>query len=188
MRDRFLALIREEAEHARAGRPCGITAKMNSLEEESIIHALYDASRAGVPVDLYVRGFCCLRPGVPRSSENIRVVSVVGRFLEHSRIFHFRRGAEDPLDGAFYIGSTDWMFRNLQERVEVVAPVEERVLREKMWETLEALRRDRRQAWDLQSDGTYVLHTPPEDAPADAPEALGTQQHLMNLTRQRNAR
>lgn len=188
MRDRFLALIREETEHARAGRPCGIAAKMNSLEEEHIIAALYDASRAGVPVELYVRGFCCLRPGVPGSSENIKVVSVVGRFLEHSRIFHFRRGAEDPLDGAFYIGSTDWMYRNLQERVEVVAPVEGRALREKMWEILEALRRDRRQAWDLQSDGTYVLRTPPEGAHADAPEVLGTQQHLMNLTRQRNAR
>ena len=91
----------------------------------------------GCPIDLIVRGFCCLRPGVPGHTENIRIISIIGRFLEHARIFHFANGAEDPLDGEFFIGSADWMHRNLSDRVEAIAPVEPRALKERLWEILE---------------------------------------------------
>ena len=183
MKDRFLALIARETGHAAAGRPSGIVAKMNSLEDRDIVLALYEASRDGVPVDLIVRGFCCLRPGVPGLSENVRVVSVLGRFLEHSRIFHFRNGAADPLDGDWYLGSADWMERNLQARVEAVTPVLDRALRERCRQIMDVMRADRRQAWDMRPDGSYVLRRPgPEDT---GPAALGTHQALMDLARGR---
>ena len=133
MRDRFLAMIQREVEHRQAGRPAHIIAKMNSLEDHKIIRALYAASQAGVPIDLVVRGFCRLRPGVPGMSQNIRVISVVGRFLEHARIFFFRNGASDEVDGEFYIGSADWMYRNLLHRVEAVVPIDDRGLRPRLW-------------------------------------------------------
>jgi polyphosphate kinase len=178
MRDRFLEQIAREIEHAKAGRPAHIVGKMNSLEERRIIQALYDASRAGVKVDLIVRGFCCLKPGVPGMSENIRVLSVVGRFLEHSRIFYFRNAAADPVDGEFYIGSADWMYRNLLARVEAVVPIDRRPHRERLWDVLQVLLNDQRQAWDMHSDGTYVQRKPA------APEAaVGTHQHLMTQAR-----
>src|SRR6185295_563619 len=101
------------------------------LEDYKIIQALYKASQAGVKIDLIVRGFCCIRPGVAGLSENIRVISVIGRFLEHSRVFYFRAGAENPIDGEFYIGSADWMYRNLLHRVEVATPILARPLRER---------------------------------------------------------
>jgi polyphosphate kinase len=119
MAESFLRLIRREQEHAQAGRPAHIVAKMNSLLEPSIIQALYQASQAGVEIHLIIRGLCILRPGVPGLSERIRVRSVVGRFLEHSRIFHFANGG----DAEIYLGSADWMPRNLFERCEVVFPV-----------------------------------------------------------------
>jgi polyphosphate kinase len=181
MKDRFLGLIEGEIEHARAGRRGRIIAKMNSLEDRSICRALYAASAAGVSIDLIVRGFCCLRPGVAGLSENIRVISVVGRFLEHSRIFYFGGGAEDPLDGEFFIGSADWMYRNLLARVEAVTPVDGRLLRAKLWEILSLLLADQRQAWDMQPDGTYVQRRPAPDA--GGPEAVGTHQALMTLAR-----
>ncbi|MDB5297459.1 MAG: polyphosphate kinase, partial [Phycisphaerales bacterium] len=128
--------------------------------------------------DLIVRGFCTRRPGVPGLSENISVLSVIGRFLEHSRVFYFRNAAVDPADGEFYIGSADWMYRNLQARVEATAPVERPPHRRRLWELLQVLLNDRRQGWDLQPDGTYVQRTP-----ADPATEIGTHQTLMNLTR-----
>jgi polyphosphate kinase len=182
MRDRFLFMIDREIEHHQAGRPAHILAKMNSLEDRKVIGALYRASQAGVRVDLQVRGFCCLRPGVPGMSENIHVTSVVGRYLEHSRIFHFRNGVEHPADGEFYIGSADWMYRNLLYRVEAVVPVEDRPLRERLWEILQITCNDNRSAWDMQPDGTYVQRRPQRGE-----EERGTHQALMNLARQRSA-
>lgn len=178
MRQRFMEMIAREIEHQRAGRPAGIVAKMNSLEERRLIRQLYDASRAGVPIDLQVRGFCCLRPGVPGMSENIRVSSIIGRFLEHSRIFYFRNGAADPVDGEFYIGSADWMYRNLLARVEVVTPIEERALRKRLWEILQISLSDNRLAWDMQPDGTYVQRRPAGDQ-----AEIGTHATLMGLAR-----
>src|SRR5256885_6740289 len=110
---------------------------MNALEEKKGCRALYAASQAGVPVDLIVRGFCTLRPGVPGLSENIRVMSVIGRFLEHSRIYFFRNGAESEADGEFFIGSADWMYRNLLARVEAVVPILRRSHRERLWQVLQ---------------------------------------------------
>jgi polyphosphate kinase len=183
MRDRFLAMIAREAGHARAGRPAAIVAKLNQLEDRPVCEALVEASRAGVPIDLIVRGFCVLAPGVPGATDNVRVISVIGRFLEHSRIYHFRNGSDDPHGGEFYIGSADWMARNLSERVEAVAPVEAPAHRSRLWEILQIMLRDRRQAWDMQPDGTYVQRTPESDGPA----AAGTHQMLQNLTRPRSA-
>lgn len=160
MKNRFLELIRFEASEAAAGRPARIIAKMNSLEDLEIIHALYEASAAGVQIDLIVRGFCCLVPGVEGLSQNIRVQSVIGRFLEHSRVFYFRHGADAEQNGLFLIGSADWMHRNLTARVETVAPIEDRVLKARLWDYLGVVLNDQRQSWDLQSDGTYVQRKP----------------------------
>jgi len=182
MRDRFLAMIDREIENHRQGKPAHVVAKMNSLEERQIIRALYKASGAGVRVDLIIRGFCTLRPGVPGLSENVRVISVVGRFLEHSRIFYFRNGASEPAAGEFYIGSADWMYRNLLARVEAITPIDNPASRGRLWEILQVILNDRRQAWDLRPDGTYVQRTP-----ADPEKDIGTHQVLINLTRQQSA-
>jgi polyphosphate kinase len=169
---------------------------MNSLEDRKIIAKLYEASAAGVDIDLIVRGLCCIRPGVPGKSERIRVISVIGRFLEHSRMFYFQNGAADPLDGEFYMGSTDWMYRNLLGRIEVVVPIQARSLRERCWEILQIMLRDQRQTWDLNPDGSYTQRMPkilPGSAQAGAavaattPEEAGTHPTLMELTRQRCA-
>ena len=178
MRQQFMKLIEREVENHQAGQPAGIIAKMNSLEDRKIIRALYDASQTGVSIDLIVRGFCCLRPGVPGFSENIRVISVIGRFLEHSRIFYFRNGEQNPTDGRFFIGSADWMYRNLNNRVELVVPVEDAAARQRLWQTLEILLNDRRQAWDMQSDGSYVQRQP-QDPVID----LGTHALIMKAVR-----
>jgi polyphosphate kinase len=183
MRDRFLAMINREAEHARAGRPAAIVAKMNQLEDRPVCEALVEASRAGVPIDLIVRGFCVLAPGVAGVTDNVRVISVIGRFLEHSRIYYFRNGSEDPLGGEFYIGSADWMERNLSERVEVVTPVATPAHRARLWEVLQMMLEDHRQAWDMRPDGTYVQRQPASDA---GPRAAGTHQGLQDLTRRRS--
>ncbi|MFI5378199.1 MAG: polyphosphate kinase 1 [Tepidisphaerales bacterium] len=181
MRERFLAMIERETSNHLAGKPAYILAKMNSLEDHKINRALFKASEAGVKVDLIVRGFCVLRPGLPGFSENIRIMSVVGRFLEHSRIFYFRNAAENPVDGEFYIGSADWMYRNLLYRVEVVAPIEARPLRERVWELLNIYLNDNRSAWDMKSDGTYVQRQPAKGDPE-----RGAQQVMMALSRQRS--
>jgi len=156
LKDRFLALIQREAEHARAGRPARIFAKMNALQSPEIINALYDASSAGVEIDLMVRGICCLRPGVPDLSERIRVLSVIGRFLEHSRLYYFENGGEEE----FFMGSADWMPRNLERRVEVVVPVLDRALHHRLASLMRVYLADNRQGWDLQPDGCYVQRTP----------------------------
>ncbi|MFN7903747.1 MAG: polyphosphate kinase 1 [Pseudobdellovibrionaceae bacterium] len=153
---RFRMMIDREGEFAKQGKPSQIIAKCNNLEENDLVISLYQASQKGTEVDLIVRGFCCLRPGVPGLSDRIRVISVIGRFLEHSRIFYFRNGAADPIDGEFYIGSADWMYRNLHARVEAIVPILERHLREKCWEILQMSLKDQRQVWQMQSDGSYV--------------------------------
>jgi polyphosphate kinase len=186
LRRRVIELIARETEHQRAGRPARIIAKMNQVEDPETIAALCEASRAGVPIDLIVRGFCCLRPGIPGFSESIRVRSVIGRFLEHSRIFYFAAGSADPLEGEFFIGSADWMFRNLSHRVEVVTPVFARSAREKLWEILDVSLGDQRQAWVMASDGQYSQLRPGTDA--EGPESVGTHQTLMTITRRRAAK
>ncbi len=151
--EHFLSLIAREAEHARHGRPARIIAKMNALLDKNIIMALYQASQAGVKIDLVVRGICALRPGVRGVSDHIRVRSVVGRFLEHSRIYCFANGGQEET----YVGSADWMPRNLYERVEVVFPLKDELLRERVHqEILEAYLADNVKARILQKDGSYV--------------------------------
>ncbi len=185
MQSRFLQLIQREIENRQAGRPSRIVAKMNQLEDPAICRALIEASQAGVPVDLIVRGFCCLRPGVPGATENIRIRSIIGRLLEHSRIFHFAAGSDDPLEGEFLIGSADWMSRNLTRRIEVMVPVEGRLLRERLWEIVQICLADERQAWTLCSDGTYQPLQPGPDA--SGPAAEGTHAWLMGVNRRRHA-
>jgi polyphosphate kinase len=183
MRPMLLQAIEREIDARRAGRPARIVAKMNQLEDPAMITALCDASRAGVPVELIVRGFCCLRPGVPGATENIKVRSIIGRFLEHSRIFHFAAGAEDPLAGDFFIGSADWMYRNLSRRIEAATPVLEPALRARLWEILDTNLRDERLAWSLDSTGHY---TRVEATSGDADAALGTHELLMRRMAERD--
>ncbi|HYC31023.1 MAG TPA: polyphosphate kinase 1 [Gemmatimonadales bacterium] len=164
MRERFLAMIRRELEHHRAGRPARIMAKMNALVDPEIIVALYQASQAGVPVDLVVRGICCLRPGLKGISETIRVISIVGRFLEHSRAYYFLNGGEEEV----YIGSADWMPRNLDRRIEAVAPIEDSAHRQALRDILLLMWQDNRQAWELDADGGYHQRLPAPGEPERA--------------------
>jgi polyphosphate kinase len=178
MRPRMLDLIHREIQNKRAGHPARIIAKMNQLEDPDMITALCEASQAGVPVDLIIRGFCCLRPGVPGHTENIHIRSIIGRFLEHSRIFYFANCGQSPEEGEFYIGSADWMFRNLSKRIEVVTPVLASGPKHRLWEILDICLRDQRQAWVLQPDGKYAQLRP---APgAFGPEVNGTHKTLMD--------
>lgn len=156
MRERFLELIEREKQHALAGRKSRIVAKMNGLEDQNMCAALYDAAAAGVDITLIVRGLCCMRAKLPEQGGKIRVLSVLGRFLEHSRVFYFANGREDPLQGDFFLGSADWMQRNLSRRVEVVSPVLQPHIKARLWEVLEITLADRRQAWEQQSDGSYT--------------------------------
>jgi polyphosphate kinase len=156
MRERFIAMIRRESEHARAGRPARITAKMNALVDPAIIRALFEASQAGVTIDLIVRGICCLRPGIPGASERIRVISIIGRFLEHSRAFYFLNGGQEEV----YIGSADWMPRNLDRRIEAVVPVSDPTHRQTIRDLLTLMWQDNRQAWELAYDGRYTQRHP----------------------------
>lgn len=183
MRSTFCELIDAEIANAREGRPARIACKMNALEDRAITLRLYEASRAGVQVTLIVRGFCCLRPRVPGLSDNIRVLSIIGRFLEHSRFYHFAGGSEDPRDGVWLIGSADWMYRNLNRRIEACVPIRDPLAREHLVRLLEILTRDRRDAWELNPDGTYSRRTLDHDAPADSPERLGTFASLMRLAK-----
>jgi polyphosphate kinase len=156
LRDRFQALIQREIENCRQDGTGRIVAKMNSLVDPKIIATLYEASRAGVQIDLIVRGMCCLRPGIPGISENIRVISVVGRFLEHSRIYYFHNQGKEEV----YIGSADWMPRNLDRRVEAVVPIEDPEIVKDLQEILAVMLADNRQAWELQPDGGYIQRHP----------------------------
>ena len=160
MRDRFVEMIEREVDHARAGRGGRVTAKVNGLADRDLIAALYRASEAGVRVDLVVRSLCALRPGVAGLSENVRVVSVLGRWLEHARIFRFANGG----DPEYYIGSADWRTRNLSRRVEVACPVRDPEHRARLDEILEE-QLDHPRAWELGSDGTYYRR--PDRAPHD---------------------
>jgi polyphosphate kinase len=178
MKPKILEMIRQETENAKQGLPSGIIAKCNSLEERGIIEALYEASQAGVPIQLIVRGFCCLRPRVPGLSDNIQVISIVGQFLEHSRIFYFRSGSAAEIDGRFFLGSADWMSRNLLGRVEVVTPVDDKLAREKIWEALQIMLNDHRLAWDMESDGSYQLRHP-----SDPAQEIGAQELLAEKSR-----
>lgn len=152
LRGKFLSLIDREKEHAKNGRPARIIAKMNSLCDPGIIEALYDASEAGVEIDLIVRGICCLRAGIKGLSEHIRVRSIVGTFLEHSRIFYF----ENNGNAEYYMGSADWMPRNLDKRVEILFPVEDPVLQEEIYHILHMQLSDTKKAHLLMPDGHYV--------------------------------
>jgi polyphosphate kinase len=152
LRKRMLAMIDREVKNCKNGGTGRIVAKMNSLVDKPIIEALYAASRAGVQIDLIIRGICCLRPGLPEVSENIRVISIIGRFLEHSRIFYFYNGGQEEV----YIGSADWMTRNLTRRVEAVTPIDEPAIAKELEEILGIMLSDNRQAWELQSDGSYI--------------------------------
>jgi polyphosphate kinase len=183
MRPRLLDLIHRETQNRRAGGPARIIAKMNQLEDPDIIEALCEASQAGVPIDLIIRGFCCLRPGVPGRTETIRIRSIIGRFLEHSRIFYFANGRQDPAEGEYFIGSADWMFRNLSKRIEVVTPVFATGPKQRLWEILDICLRDQREAWVLEPAGRYEQLQAKEGA--TGPEGRGTHQTLMDLTRAR---
>jgi polyphosphate kinase len=160
LRDRFQSLITREIENCRQGYPSRIVAKMNALVDPKLITNLYEASCAGVQIDLIVRGICCLRPGVPGISENIRVISVVGRFLEHSRIYYFHNQGKEEV----YIGSADWMPRNLDRRVEAIVPIEDPELIKDLQEILAVMLADNRQAWELQPDGRYIQRHPSDGA------------------------
>ncbi len=176
MKQKFLSLIDREIENSKKGLPARIIAKFNSLEDREIISLLYKASQEGVKVDLIIRGFSCLKPGVKGLSENIQVVSILGRFLEHSRIFYFCDGQEDPLDGSFYIGSADWMRRNLHGRVEVTTPILDRSLKRKLFEILSVALDDYQSAWLQQSDGSYIKKSSSQAL------QIGSQEQLMKLT------
>ena len=168
----LLEHIADETAEARAGRPARIIAKMNSLIEPGIIRALYEASRAGVQIDLIVRGMCTLRPGVPGLSENIRVRSIIGRLLEHSRVFYFHSGGREEL----FIASADWMGRNFFRRIEICTPVENPAIKQRiMREALTLALADNRKAWLMQPDGNYIRATAQEGE-----EGLDMQETLLN--------
>lgn len=175
MRDRIIALIHREIEHCQNGNRGHIIAKMNSLVDARIITALYEASQAGVKIDLIIRSICCLRPGIPEISENIRVISIIGRFLEHSRIFYFNNNEQNEV----YIGSADWMPRNLDRRVEAVTPVEDVEIVQNLQNILAIMLADNRQAWELQSDGSYIQRRPDRDEPERSSQNI-----LMEKTQQ----
>jgi polyphosphate kinase len=168
MRDRVIEEIERTADAARAGEEARIGLKMNALVDAACVRALYDASRAGVRIDLSVRGICCLRPGVAGVSERIRVTSIVGRFLEHSRIYAFWRGGETRL----WMGSADLMPRNLDSRVELVAPVEDPALQAELLDTLERCLADNSNAWELRSDGVWARLSPRDGERRNAQEEL----------------
>jgi len=178
MRLRYGELIEREIEHRRAGRPARLLATMNSLEDPEMVRLLYRASTEGVAIDLVVRGICRLRPGIAGLSERIRVVSIVGRFLEHARIFWFENGGEP----AAYLGSADWMARNLNGRVEVVVPVEDGGLREELRTVLEMQLEDNCDAWDLNAAGAWTRRRPSADE-----ERRSSQERLMDRALRRTA-
>ena len=172
LRREMTALIERETEHARAGRPCGIRAKLNAITDAELTRALYRASQAGVPIDLMVRGMCVVRPGVPGVSETIRVRSIVGRFLEHSRVFVFENGG----DREVFIGSADWMGRNLDRRVETVVPVLDPLLAQSIYsEVLAVMFADNVKSRVLETDGTYRRLRPVGEMPVDAQRIFLTQ-------------
>src|SRR5436305_1610906 len=177
MHSRFVRLIERERDNARAGKPGRIVAKLNALVDQEIIEKLYEASCADVSIDLIVRGICCLRPKIPDLSENIRVISIVGRFLEHSRIFHFENGGQPKV----FLSSADWMPRNFYRRIELAFPVENATLRDQIIkEVLPSLLNDRVKARGLQSDGSYRRLKPEGSEPR-----AQAQWHFREVSRER---
>jgi polyphosphate kinase len=170
LKRRLIELIDREARRSSQAYPGRIMAKMNALADTDVIDALYRAGRAGVEVLLNVRGICMLKPGVPGLSENIRVVSILGHFLEHGRIFYFNNGGAEE----FYLSSADWMPRNLERRVELMFPVLQEDIRERLRDVLEACFRDNRQSWELDSEGRWT-----RIQPETAPESFVMQDYLL---------
>ncbi len=177
LRDRMTAMIQREIENCRQGGKGRIVAKMNSLVDPKIIVNLYQASQAGVKIDLIVRGICCLRPGVVGVSENINVISIIGRFLEHSRIFYFYNQGQEEV----YIGSADWMRRNLDRRVEAVTPIEDPDIALELQEILGIMLADNRQAWELQPDGNYIQRKPAEESRAQSSQKIFMEMALESI-------
>jgi polyphosphate kinase len=173
LHEAVLGLIAREAEHARQGRSSRIVAKMNALVDEDVIEALYRASQAGVPISLLVRGICCLRPGLPRVSENIEVRAIIDRYLEHGRIFHFANGGKDEV----YISSADWMPRNFHKRIEVMAPLEDPAIRTRLIDILDVQWADSVKAWSLSPNGSYAR------VMAKTPTPFRSQSHFIDQTR-----
>ncbi len=168
LHDTLLSKIAREADHARAGRPARLIAKMNALIEPRIIEALYLASNAGVEIDLIVRGICALRPGIPRVSEKIRVRSILGRFLEHSRVYYFANGGAPEL----WCASADWMERNFFRRIEVAFPIDRPKLRDRVLRDLEVWLADNQNAWLLRADGSYERTRPGSATPCSAQQSM----------------
>jgi polyphosphate kinase len=162
LHERLLGMIRRETRNAANGGTGHIIAKLNALVEPEIIRALYEASGAGVYVDLVVRGICCLRPGIPGVSENIKVRSIVGRFLEHSRVYYFHNGGNEEL----YCASADWMERNFFRRIELMFPILDAPLKARVMADLDTYLADTVQAWELRKDGHYEQSRPPTDRDA----------------------
>ncbi len=171
-RESFYRLIQQEIDHVRSGKSGRIVAKMNALVDPKMIESLYRASQAGVSIDLIIRGMCCLRPGVPGVSENIRVISIIGRFLEHSRIYYFNNGGDPKV----FIGSADWMTRNIDRRVEVITPIDDSEISKDLQEILGIMLADNRQAWDMHPNGSYQQRRPQVGT-----EEESTQQILMDM-------
>jgi polyphosphate kinase len=166
--DNLVAKVDREIEHVKAGNKARIIAKINSLTEPQLIDKLYEASCAGVKIDLIVRGLCSLRPGIPGLSENIHVRSIVGRFLEHSRVYYFRNNGKEE----YYCSSADWMDRNFFKRNETCFPIRQKPLKQRLMNDLELFLADNCQAWELRGDGTYVRLRPGGAKPLSAQEAL----------------
>ncbi|MFN3454966.1 MAG: polyphosphate kinase 1 [Pseudobdellovibrio sp.] len=180
MFQKFKDLIAREADHAKQKRPALVMAKFNNMEENDISLSLYEASQAGVQVNLIVRGFCCIKPLTKKLSEKINVQSTIGRFLEHSRIFYFRNGMENPVDGDFFIGSADWMYRNLHARVEAITPIYDKIAKEKLWDILQSYWGDQAQSWVMQSDGSYL-----KKQITESKHMAGVQTDMMNKALQK---
>ncbi len=175
MRQHFLEMIETEIANALVGRPSRIVAKMNALDDPPIVAALYEASQSGVHIQLSVRGNCRRRPGLPGISENIQVISIIGRFLEHHRIFYFENGG----DPRYLMGSADWMTRNLSDRVEAIVPVEDTLLQQQFQIVLDTCLQDRRQGWEMLPDGRYRRRWVDAD---EGVASIGTHLALMGLT------
>ena len=174
MRSQFAHRIKREIAHAKAGRPARIVAKMNQFEDPKMMQLIIRASQAGVQCDLIIRGFCCLKAGVPGYTDNVRITSIIGDFLEHSRVYHFANGKKDPLRGDWCIGSADWMKRNLVQRVEVITPITDLQAKKRLHRIVEVNLADRNDAWSMDVHGEWHQPTPSAGAVEDSIEVMGT--------------